>query len=757
MASSILDVLRAIVLAALIVGTASTSAFLVGMGIADATGPAADVCFMGYANPSQTAAGIHFRLRARAFVIGDDDGKNRVAYVSADIGMGSQALTREVISRLGRRFPGQYSLHNVFISGTHTHAAPGGYSQYLVHQIGSEGFVPETFETYARAITDSIIRAHLSAIPKSKVFSGMGKAYPGSNINRSPSAYRANPQAERDMYEKDGGNTDKIFAMLKFVRPDGVPMGMFNWFSVHGTSMPNDNRLISGDNKGYASQLFEEWMNGKDVLPGNGPFVAGFAATNLGDVSPNVNGTFCQTSGLPCEEATSTCKGFSEFCHGRGPGRDAFESTKIIGERQAMAARDAFNSLKQEIDKPQTVWSAHRIVDFSNVKVDLGRVGQLLFPSPKMLIANDVVVENIKDDADFELRASPRRRTTMVEPPEWTKMGTVNTCKAALGFSFAAGTTDGPGIFDFYQGETRGKPFWESVRNFIFRPPSNESKKCQSPKPIFLPVGEAELPYAWEPSVMSIGIAVFGKSFALLSVPSEFSTMAGRRLKRAVKKALVDAGRLSSDGIVALSCLTNAYSHYVTTFEEYSVQRYEGASTLYGPHTLAAYIQEFLEMIDGKVATPADEEKIPNLLPKAITLLAETNFDRTEQGKPFGAPTVDAGREYFIGDTVYVEFLSANLRHDARSEDTFLTVEFFSQKLQRWVVIATDSSFDTKLYYSRRNDVSTVEVEWQIPADAKTGSYRISHRASYKTSGKTRLTPFVGYSRVFKVSNGMAE
>jgi hypothetical protein len=42
---------------------------------------------------------------------------------------------------------------------------------------------------------------------------------------------------------------------------------------------------------------------------------------------------------------------------------------------------------------------------------------------------------------------------------------------------------------------------------------------------------------------------------------------------------------------VAISGLTNTYASYVTTWEEYQVQRYEGASTLYGPHTLDAYIQ----------------------------------------------------------------------------------------------------------------------------------------------------------------------
>ena len=50
-------------------------------------------------------------------------------------------------------------------------------------------------------------------------------------------------------------------------------------------------------------------------------------------------------------------------------------------------------------------------------------------------------------------------------------------------------------------------------------------------------------------------------------------------------------GVWGSDVTVVLAGLTNTYSSYVTTFEEYAVQRYEGASTIFGPHTLDAYIQ----------------------------------------------------------------------------------------------------------------------------------------------------------------------
>lgn len=52
-------------------------------------------CFqMGYANTKQTGAGIHTRLYSRAFII--DDGRQRVVFVTADVGMVSQRLRLEV-------------------------------------------------------------------------------------------------------------------------------------------------------------------------------------------------------------------------------------------------------------------------------------------------------------------------------------------------------------------------------------------------------------------------------------------------------------------------------------------------------------------------------------------------------------------------------------------------------------------------------------------------------------------------------------
>lgn len=61
---------------------------------------------------------------------------------------------------------------------------------------------------------------------------------------------------------------------------------------------------------------------------------------------------------------------------------------------------------------------------------------------------------------------------------------------------------------------------------------------------------------------------------------TEFTTMAGRRLRDAVKTVL-SSGNSGENLHVVIAGLTNTYSQYVTTFEEYEVQRYEVSSCLW--------------------------------------------------------------------------------------------------------------------------------------------------------------------------------
>ena len=53
------------------------------------------------------------------------------------------------------------------------------------------------------------------------------------------------------------------------------------------------------------------------------------------------------------------------------------------------------------------------------------------------------------------------------------------------------------------------------------------------------------------------------------------------------------SGGFPTNTKAVIAGLSNTYADYIATYEEYQVQRYEGASTIYGPHTLQAYIQHF--------------------------------------------------------------------------------------------------------------------------------------------------------------------
>ena len=56
----------------------------------------------------------------------------------------------------------------------------------------------------------------------------------------------------------------------------------------------------------------------------------------------------------------------------------------------------------------------------------------------------------------------------------------------------------------------------------------------------------------------------------IAAVPGEFTTMAGRRLRRALdSESAANGGPTNTKTVIA--GLSNVYTHYITTFEEYQV------------------------------------------------------------------------------------------------------------------------------------------------------------------------------------------
>jgi neutral ceramidase len=638
----------------------TSSTFRVGTGIYDITGPAAEQGMMGYAAHDQKTAGIHLRLRSRAFVIESPCNGKRVAIVSADLGQAFQAVTLEVVRRLQQKYGLVYGAQNVLLSATHTHGGPGGYSHYLLYNLTVLGFSEENFEAIVNGIYLSIVRAH------ENLADGLIKLnrgdLTGASRNRSPQAYEANPELERKKYS---GNTDTLMTLLLLEKAGDRPIGTINWFPVHGTSMSNRNRLITGDNKGYASYRFEKSM-GTDYQAAE-TFVAAFAQANEGDVTPNVYG--------PPD--------------GRGAG-DVY-ATEQSGLRQYLRAWDLYRGAKRLLTGP---------VDYEHVVVDLGAVS---------VAAN------------------------------FTGGGRQKTCPPAIGLSMLAGAEDGPGYG--YEGVGCEQLALLFPEPRLLLSCAGEKDPCHEEKPVVLKLGPP-----WTPQVLPLQIIRIG-NLALAAVPFELTTMAGRRLRETV------AARLEAVGVdtVVIAGLSNAYAGYVTTREEYRLQHYEGASTHFGPWTLAA-LQQTFDRLAGNMGRErsVSVSSPPASEPSKVVLQTGVVFDAPPLGRSFGDVERGARPLYTPGQTVEVSFWGAHPKNDLRIQDSFLEVQR-QERGGSWVTLARDGDWETRFQWEREGlAASRITVFWNIPGNAQQGAYRIQHCGRAKNPDGSFL-PYSGTSNDFYV------
>lgn len=311
--------------------------YLIGTGMADVTGPALGAPMWGYSRPGQNTEGIHTRLKSRAFIFVDPTTKNRLLFASVDVGNIEHHIFLAVLDRLERRYGELYNKGNVILSATHTHSGPDGYSHIRMAAGVAGQLNPTHFERIVSGITESINIAHDSLQPAT-VLINSGDVV-GAGANRSMKAYNANPDSERANYK------EAMDLNMTLLRLQGAAnaLGSINWFAVHPTSMTFNNKLISGDHKGYASLTWEQQASdsGKELLAEN--FIAAFAQSTPGDVTPNLN------------------------LDNTGPGHSDIASTQIIGQRQLDTALTLFRGANEVIAGP--IESRQLYIDMSNLTV----------------------------------------------------------------------------------------------------------------------------------------------------------------------------------------------------------------------------------------------------------------------------------------------------------------------------------------------------------------------------------------------------
>ena len=238
----------AIVLAPVLVAAAANGQLRAGVGVTDIT-PASGGEFFGYVRPDIRADGVALRLTARALVL--DDGPHKLALVTADLQGPEQTDFRSptakdsLVSRLGSR---GFTHDNLLFVGTHTHAGPTEYPDFLLEQVARAVRAADDARAPARGAWSTATLEDASG-------------------NRSIEAHLADhgfdlPRGEGSTGLDPLGRPHTIAPLLSLLRIDRdtsdgpKPLAAWVHFSAHATNFIPANTTWSSDWPGVAVRRF---------------------------------------------------------------------------------------------------------------------------------------------------------------------------------------------------------------------------------------------------------------------------------------------------------------------------------------------------------------------------------------------------------------------------------------------------------------------------------------------------------------------
>lgn len=563
----------------------------IGAAKADITAFFKDAGMLGYAMYFHIMKDIETPLTARAYVFQNDETNDICCIVNCEICFITPSIKMGVVKMLEANHP-ELGIKdvNLIICAQHTHCSPGGYSHHPLYNTSVPGFIVEVYEKIINGILEAILKAYANKTPGSI---SIGKSKFDEEIpvsfNRQINAYNLNEDVNFLPYEKRNLATDREMTLLEFTSSEGKPIGSINWFAVHTTSLSNNYLKVCADNKGYAATYLEQ-----DMESSNPNYIGTFAQGACGDVSPK----FKYNPKHP-------------FTRGKMEGfyPDDLESAKYNGKLQFVKAKEIIKEEKQTLGS-----------------------------SPKMDYA--ILYNNFgKIDVD----------------PKFTngKEGCV-TSPSAMGVSFLEGSKhDGPGMHPaigvFARGLSRSIRLAEKaavqfadedrrkrlirkfqaqgVKDIVIEADGNKVYGARNPKNFFLPGFLDEmirnlkefdrrgaykaLPFT--PQVLPIQIVRLG-NIAICTLPFEITVVANFRLKKFLADQLTD---LQIDHVI-LCPYSNAYSGYITTYEEYQYQGYEAGHCVFGQYALFGLMQQYSELIENLKKERSKRVSNKELLPQEL-------------------------------------------------------------------------------------------------------------------------------------------
>jgi neutral ceramidase len=393
-------------------------------------------------------------------------------------------------------------------------------------------------------------------------------------FNRSIQAWNQNPDVDAFSYDDRARALDRTMRLFRFEDLNGNFIGCLNEFAVHCTSVHRDYKMIHADNKGVAAAELEKELGG----------VCTFVQGASGDSSPNFQ----------------RFKGLREV---RGTDRDDLESARKNGLMQSEMALElvrkasSANPISAELD------TAIEYFDFSKIHVDSRDVNgrtdcytgpavigarALLgtdegMPTPKIVYHVAKGLSRAADLVEFISSGGQKKFLPGFDPVQGPKEGCIQSGESQV---FRARGFENSLVPEFLDPLLALLKSW-SRKKLMRRPLTPQILPLQSVR-----LGD----WIW------------------VSVPSEFTTTSGARLKKSVLADL--QGTWAKRAL--LIGYANSYSGYVTTPEEYQLQLYEGASTHFGQWTQPAYQTAFRKLIE-KFLKPRSERSTTFIHPPVPT------------------------------------------------------------------------------------------------------------------------------------------
>ena len=571
----------------------------VGVGKADITAFKLGVGMMGYGMYFNIVKGVETDLFSRAVAIRDTTTGKQVILVNAEIAFITIAIKRGVWKKLKRKHSDlNLAEDSIMITAQHTHSAPGGYSHFGLYNMTIPGFVPEVYQRVVDGIVESIVEA-VKGLQPATIRLSRGEVGLDKEVafNRSVPAYNANPEVKKPLAKEEANQAvDRNMLLMRFDDLEGNPIGSWNWFGVHTTSISNDNHRICSDNKGYASQFHEDKIRKRK----KDKFISVFAQRKTGDVTPNY-------------------KWDRKKKWTRGKFEDDFESAKFNGKIQFEHADSLFKKAKKESDLPLQIDHAMTFVDFRKVIVtkefSAGQEDARTGPACHGVAFFEGTVEGpgmphavgalartlIKAQKAYELAAAP------FKPKEKAER------------IYEKYRVHGPKDI-LIEADERRILGTRDVKNLVIPawadPAIGQFKKFHANGSL------GDKP--WTPQVLPIQLIILG-DIALAGIPAEITTIAGQRLENTLLEVLADRG------VKEVVCCTyaNAYCGYITTYEEYQLQMYEGGHTVFGQHFLGAVQTKFQQLAKELTKSESDRNVVEDGRPAMFTddELALRSFD----------------------------------------------------------------------------------------------------------------------------------